>query len=275
MNDTSKSRRLISRLSEVVLSLGIPAVAYIASNGNPDIREIIPRIILILFGAWHVIAVNDEAFASHIPPLKILVTKKHAFPKWTAPSLLLVLIPLFPVTATIILFTIISWDVYSLFGKCDYRGSLAFNFIGGASHYLIGLACASNTSFARFAEITCENTPEIVFFALAMTSGAMHHESFDATEDADAGYATGAVKFSPDLWWRLGAFPLALAIFPLLATSQPFKYCFLAATTAYFASYAIFSFYHHPSRKQRFRLICRTAFVMAAAIFAYCKIVSI
>ena len=105
-----------------------------------------------------------------------------------------------------------------------------------------------------------------------MTSGAMHHESFDVDEDADAGYATGAVKFSPDLWWRLGAIPLALSIFPLLATDSLFNNCFLAVTIAYFAIYAGFSFYRHPSRKPRFRLLCRIAFVIAAAIFAYCKI---
>ena len=274
MNDASASRKLISRCSEMLLSLGIPSVAYIASNGNMEIRELIPRITLILLGAWHVVTVNDDSFGCRPPSIRFLTTRKNIIPKLLVPAILTASTPFLPVTGVVILVTIISWDMYSLWGKRDWRGSLIFNCVGGGTHFLIGLACASQASFARFAELTQSMIPEIIFFALAMTSGAMHHESFDSVEDAHAKYVTGAVKFSPNIWWRLAAIPLTIAILPLFFTQPLFKDCFLATTATYLAVYAVYSTKRRPAVKRGFRVLCRIVFVAGAAIFAYFKIMA-
>jgi hypothetical protein len=259
-----------SRISEVVLSLGIPAVAYVATTNSIESASLIPGIFFSLLGAWHVIVVNDDSFASRESLGSFFLAKKHFIPKLAAPALVAASFAHTPLLATVILGTIISWDIYSLYGKNDWRFSLVFNFIGGAAHFLIGVACASG-SFAEFVEFAVREAPETIFFAFAMVAGAMHHEAYDVEEDRVGGYATGAVKFSPDRWWRLASLPMMAAVISLFSADSLFRNCFLVATGAYFAFYSVFALSAVPSRKTGFRVLCRFAFILAAAVFAYFK----
>lgn len=267
----------LSRVSEVALSLGIPAVAFITISDRFDLEHIFPSALLILAAAVHVMAVNDHMFAPTSSDAVIrFLDSEHRLLKWGFPAFLALAVPFLPVTAILVLFTIFLWDFYSIYGKRGWISSLICNFLGGGAHFLIGVAWASRNSFAMFADSAAKLAPEALFFAFAMTAGAMHHESYDAAEDAESGYKTGAVRFSSDVWWRLAAIPMAVSVVPLAFSSvSSFRNCFRAAVSAYFALYAVLSLSPLPSTKPVFRLLCRVVFIAAAAAFAYLRITSI
>lgn len=266
----------LSRISEVALSLGIPAVAYLADGAPLQQEYFFPNVCLILVGAVHVIVVNDHVFSTSASiAFGRFLDSRHRTLKWGFLLFVALSIPFLPVSGALVLLTMLLWDFYSIYGKRDWRLSLMCNFLGGSAHFLIGVACASSNSFAIFADSAARLAPETLFFAFAMTSGAMHHESFDVIEDGEFGYKTGAVLLSADRWWRLAAVPMVFAVVPLaFSTISSFRNYFMVAVSGYLAAYALHSLSPKPSTKPRFRLICRTIFVLAAAIFAYHRIVS-
>ncbi|MCK5843350.1 MAG: hypothetical protein KAG97_01500, partial [Victivallales bacterium] len=93
----------LSRISEIILSLGIPAVAYISSSGPLKVELILPTVVLIMLGAWHVVTVNDDSFAVHTSFFDLFLEKKHRCAKLLAPSAIVITVPFMPLQAAAVL----------------------------------------------------------------------------------------------------------------------------------------------------------------------------
>ncbi len=256
---------VLSRVAEVILSLGIPAIGYLGAVGQGvNLHSLSWQIPATLLAAWHVILINDNAFGKQTSVIQIFFAKKNIPGALLIPVALLPSLYLSPLFGIMIFLTILNWNIYSLKGKRFWLSGLMHNFAGGALHFLIGVAAT-----AKFANLQTLLIywPEMLFFAFTMTAGAMHHDSFDAEEDKSANYATGAVKFSPDRWWRLAALPFIAGIFILLFSNRLFALSFLLPSSLYLILYTVISFKQRPSSVTIFRSICRVAFLVGAFIY--------
>jgi hypothetical protein len=264
-----------SRFAEVFLSMGIPAIGYLRIFSKINWESLAWQVPVMLLAAWHVIIINDSSFGPNTCIRRSFLSKRNItgallFPLFILPSLYVS--PLFGI---FVFLTMINWDIYSLKGKRHWLSGLFHNFIGGALHFSIGIACAENSemgviSIESFkAIVSC--WPEIMFFAFAMTAGAMHHDSFDVKEDSEYGYTTGAVKFSPDKWWRLAIVPFFMSVAFLVFAQNDFRTSFMISSIAYFAVYTFVSFRKKPTTYLPFRSICRTVFIISAGIYLYLK----
>jgi len=265
----------VSRLAEVFLSMGIPAIGYLRVVKEVEWESLAWQIPVMLLAAWHVIIINDSSFGAKTDLKKSFLSKRNItgavlFPFFIFPSLYVS--PLFGI---LVFLTMVNWDIYSLKGKRHWLSGIFHNFLGGALHFSIGIACAENSEMGIISiesfEAIASCWPETLFFALTMTSGAMHHDSFDVEEDRQNGYITGAVKFSPDRWWRLAAIPFMAATALLFLTEHTFSGAFIVSSIAYFAVYTIISFKKKPTVFLPFRTICRLVFIIGAGIYLYLK----
>ncbi len=262
-NFAGKRKSMASRLLEVLLSFGIPTIGFIGAADIKDWPMLAWVFPLSLLVAVHVITINDQSFG--------VAGKRVALLPVTSPGLLWKLPGLFVVVAMcvvrplfgfLMLAVVINWDVYSLRGKRRCLAGMAHNFIGGGLHYLLGVACVSG----KVGELGL-HLPEALFFAMAMTAGSMHHDAYDAREDASAGYKTGAVLFAPDRWWRWAVFPFLAAQIPLAHTTPSFRFCFTVSSFVYFLVFFLASCHRAPSRLLWFRSLCRLAFLGGAVGF--------
>ena len=262
---------IMSRVTEIILSLGIPTIGYL--NINPaelDFSSLLWQVPVTLLAAWHVIIINDSSFGKGRSLSKVFMAEKNIA---GALLILLILLPALyvsPLFGALIFLTMLNWDIYSLKGKRNWISGLFHNFTGGALHFMIGLSAA-----AKFVEreTLIRYWPEILFFAFTMTAGAMHHDSFDADEDRAANYATGAVKFSSDLWWRLGAVPFSCGVLMLWFCKSDFTMSFMLPSIIYLTAYSVISFRSSPSSVTAFRTLCRCAFVAGAAVYAVMRLI--
>ena len=110
--------------------------------------------------------------------------------------------------AAAIALTIINWDVYSVWGKRHWLSGLLQNSLAGALHFSIGLTAAGCTIF-------CEFRAETIFFALAMTGAAMHHDASHAVDDSMHHYKTGAFVFGQECWWKYSIVRMFFCLQPL------------------------------------------------------------
>ena len=256
---------ILSRVTEVILSLGIPAIGYLCSVGaDAEISSLIWQIPVILLAATHVILINDNSFGKQTSAKQLFFSKKYILGALLIPLTLLASFYFSPLFGIAIFLTILNWDIYSLKGKRFWLSGLFHNFAGGALHFMIGVAAT-----AKFANLQTLIIywPEMLFFAFTMSAGAMHHDSFDADEDRSANYATGAVKFSPDKWWRLAVVPFIAGTTMLIFCNWQFSISFMLPSFIYLISYSIISFRKNPSSVKIFRTICRFAFVVGAFIY--------
>jgi len=259
----------ISRFSEVILSLGIPAIGYLCVVKKVELESLIWQVPVILIAAWHVIRINDSSFGKNISLRQVFFDNDNLTGAVLVPFLIIPSIYLSPLFGSLIFLTMLNWDIYSLKGKRNWIAGLCHHFIAGAFHLMIGISLT-----AKFADmhIFLQYWPEIVFFAFTMTAGAMHHDSFDYAEDRAANYATGAVKFSPDRWWRLAVFPFIAGSAMLPFCEGCFRISFAFSSAIYFLAYSLVSFRKKPSSLLLFRKICRGAFIIGALIYATGKI---
>ena len=259
----------LHRLAESVLSLGIPAVGYLAGGGDAHMKALV-YVPGVLLAAAHILSVNDAAFGRETSLSNLLADRKNIIFTLFLP---LTLIPYsfinLPFTLLIFL-TALNWDVYSVKGKRFWLAGLMHNAAGGALHFMLGLAAAADSAglFGR----TCSPPAEIAYFALLMTAGAMHHDAFDAEEDRAAGYITGAVRFGSDLWWRLAVIPFLVGTAALFGAEEMFRSSFILPSAAYFALYLIFSLSGKPAGRPVFRVFCRIIFVLGAVIYIIRKV---
>ena len=260
-------KTILSRITEVILSLGIPAVGYLSFN-SPEIGSfsLLWQIPVTLMAAWHVILINDSSFSKQTSLSEVFMADKNISGALLIPLILIPSLYLTPLFGTLIFLTILNWDIYSLKGKRNWMSGLLHNFIGGALHFLIGLAAA-----AKFADIDklFSHWAEVLFFAFTMTAGAMHHDSFDVEEDKEADYVTGAVKFSSDTWWRLAVVPFIAGMFMLLFAENTFAVSFLFPSAIYLLLYIFVACRKTPSTVTAFRPICRLIFIAGALIYLY------
>lgn len=260
-------KTVFSRVAEVVLSLGIPAVGYLhCVSRTPEFHSLYWQIPVILLASYHVITVNDSSFGKETSIYRVFTDGQNLFAALILPVLLLPALYFSPLFGALIFLTMLNWDIYSLKGKRSWIAGLVHNFMGGALHFLIGVAAAAN--FADMA-ILLQYWPEMMFFALVMTAGAMHHDSFDVDEDRAADYVTGAVKFSPDIWWRLAAIPFVSGTLMLLFADKIFSSSFIISSSLYLCLYIAISLTSNPSRVILFRSLCRLIFVGGALIYLY------
>lgn len=262
-----------SRFAEVFLSMGIPAIGYIRTAEHIDWKSLCWQIPVILLAAWHIIIINDNSFGKNISIKTTFFSEKNITGGILFPFLILPSIYISPLFGLLIFITIINWDIYSLKGKRNWIAGLLHNFIGGALHFMIGISCAFNRDMGVFNIEDIRSIfifwPEILFFAFAMTSGAMHHDSFDTEEDRQYGYITGAVKFSSERWWRLAAVPFLAATGCLIFTEPIFRISFIVSSIAYFSTYTTLSLKKRPTSSREFRSICRLSFIGGALLYLY------
>ena len=260
-------KTVLSRITEVILSLGIPAVGYLSFNSAKiGSFSLLWQIPVTLLAAWHVILINDNAFSKRTLTSEVFMAEKNISGGLLIPLILLPSLYLTPLFGTLIFLTILNWDIYSLKGKRNWIAGVLHNFIGGALHFLIGLAAA-----AKFADIDrlFSHWPEVLFFAFTMTAGAMHHDSFDAEEDKESDYVTGAVKFSSDTWWRLAVIPFMAGMAMLPFAEKSFAISFLFPSLIYLLLYVFVACRKTPSTVTAFRPICRLIFISGALIYLY------
>ena len=267
-NSVGKRKPVVSRLLEVVLSFGIPAIGFVGVAAADDWQRLAWVLPLSLLVSVHVIVVNDQAFGVVGKGAWRLPLSSPRF-LWKSPGViaLIAMCVANPLFGLLTAATVVNWDAYSLAGKRRCLSGMAHNFIGGGLHYFLGVACVSG----RVDDLQ-RHLPEALFFAMAMTAGAMHHDAYDVREDSAAGYKTGAVLFGPDRWWRWAVFFFLAAQIPLAHTPPNFRFCFTASSFVYFLGFAFASWRRDPSRLFWFRPLCRLAFLGAAVGFAALKL---
>ena len=271
MNTQYSNKTLFSRFAEVVLSLGIPAVGYLCAMKNINAQWLVWQIPVVLLAAWHVILINDCSFGKKIKLKVIFLAKENLTGTFLVPFFILPSLYLSPFFGIVIFLTIFNWDYYSLKGKRNWLAGLFHNFVGGALHFMIGIAAAAKSANLQF---LLQYLPEICFFAFTMTAGAMHHDSFDIKEDKIANYVTGAVKFSANHWWRLALFPFLVGISMLPFCEREFFRSFTVSSVFYLFAYSLVSIKKNPPTITFFRTICRLSFILGATIYLYSHIYS-
>ena len=257
----------VTRIIEIFLSLGIPAAGYIYAGGAFNDRLLFWRIPLILFAAWHVICINDESFAENSSLKSIFLGHENKIEALFIPFLIIVTLPGAPLFNFLILLTMLNWDIYSISGKRAWAAGLLHNFAGGALHFFIGTAAATPAGYADFRQFAVP----ALFFAFMMASGGMHHDSYDKDEDQSLGYETGAVRFSPDKWWRLAALPFLAGTALLFFCDDIFRKAFILPAVVYIIAYSATVVKKNPSHSKYFRTICRLSFICAAILFFLLK----
>lgn len=252
----------LSRASELFFAAGIPMVAFISLIDDLSLlKRLLWLLPLLLLTGRHIITVNDFCFDKKINKEK-LKKPEVFFPIFIIPCLpvLFFLSLKHFLLIFILLIIIINWDIYSFFGKRHWFSGLLHNFLGGMTHYLAGAAGADVKDWMPLC-------PAFLFFAFAMTGGAMHHDALDVNEDCLKGYKTGAVRFGADRWWRLGVIPLLLSQIFLIYTTKLFSLTFGAASVLYFAVYIYAASQKQPSTFHWFRISSRLIFGLGAMIF--------
>jgi len=262
------NKTAISRFSEVILSLGIPAIGYMCAAEKIDSGGLIWQIPVVLIAAWHVIMINDRSFGKDISATQVFFENRNQAGSILIPILILPVIYFSPLFGCVVFITMLNWDIYSLKGKRHWLTGLCHNFFGGALHLMIGISAA-----AKFADLQSllHYWPEILFFAFTMTAGAMHHDSFDYVEDKAANYATGAVRFSPNLWWRLAVVPFITGCAMLPFCETRLSISFAISSIIYLLAYSFVALRRNPSSILLFRKVCRGAFMAGALIYTLKK----
>ncbi len=226
-----------SRMTELLFATGIPLAGFMGSAASAaDLQRLLWFLPVLLAAGWHVISVNDRFFRPERARSGKLGESSTFISFFLVPPAVgftLMNAGMFA-AFVVMLLIILNWDIYSISGKRGWLSGLAHNFAGGGLHYLLGAAAASQS-------FTQRTWAEAVFFALAMTCGAMHHDAADFPEDLVNGYETGAVKFGYERWWQLGIVPMALSLLFLYCAEREFAVCFGLACTAYFTAYIAFS----------------------------------
>jgi hypothetical protein len=258
----------ISRFSEVILSLGIPGIGYLRVAPKVISGDLAWQIPVVLLAAWHVILVNDKSFGKKFSVKDIFFKENTLSSEWFLLFPVLVSLFILPEFGFLIFLTMFNWDIYSLAGKRNWLTGLFHNFIGGSLHFIIGLSIAAELSGA---EDLLNYGGEILFFGFTMTAGGMHHDSFDAEEDRIAGYVTGAVKFSPDIWWRLAIIPFGAGITMLAFCEDYFRVIFMLVSILYLLFYSFMGLKKSPSTLPVFRKICRVIFIAGAVTYTLIK----
>ncbi len=258
-----KKNRTRSKIAEIFFSSGIPIVAFakFANNTTTFIDGIPILLAIVATGGWHIKTINDQC-EEH--PKRIKLTASLVIPLLLIPALLYFK----PNTAIPIVLIVLNWDFYSIFGKKYFFLSMVNNFWGGFLHFALGLTMAGIPFTNSFSSSTT------FFFGFAMLCGSMHHDAYHVTEDKEHKFFTGAVRFNPEIWWKLAVFPMIIAIFFLIQDENIFLRVFLPiAILPYLIGYfTIILLSPRPSKIIFFRLFCRLSFGLATLTYILLKI---
>lgn len=268
MSKNGKFINLINRLfairsSEILLATGIPLIAFFSSiNQLSAINRLLWLYPLLIIAGWHVIAVNDLLFDKSVSKKEKLFKFKIFIPVILVPLAVICLIPSIPSVSISLLLIMLNWDLYSAFGKNYWHTGLFHNFLGGFLHFCAGAYGGGNVQNPHLWAMG-------LFLALAMSSGAMHHDAIDFQEDSQQLYITGAVRFGADRWWRLAPIPLLLAQVLFCFTPILFSLCFGISSMFYLCVYLIAAFGEKPSCRSWFRFVCRLIFACGSVIYIF------
>lgn len=257
-----------SRLAELFFATGISLIGFMLATKNIDtLYNFIWFYPVTLLAGWHVLAVNDFFFSDkHFPRREELLSPAFFLPVFLVPvagTLVLLEIGNWSF-ATSIALTVVNWDIYSIFGKRRWISGLLHNSLAGALHFSIGLTAAGCLFFHEF-------RPETIFFALAMTGAAIHHDASHTLEDFMHDYKTGAVVFGHSCWWRCAIIPMSFSLLPLCYCNNLFSMVFVFSLIIYLISYIIFNLSFSGEdftrRYSIFRTLCRVIFALGGLIF--------
>ncbi len=252
---------MICRPAELLFASGIPVCGFAYSLCQfSDTFNFIWFYPVILLSGWHVLAVNDYFTSGKERGRKSFLQIQIFFPFFILPPILsVILLDNLPLL-TVMTITVLNWDLYSMFGKKGWFSGILHNFIAGGIHFILGATAVSNPGMIGI-------WPEALFFSLAMTGAAMHHDASHFSEDMGNGYRTGAVMFGYEKWWRMALIPMLFSIFPLYFATNLFCLVFGIALSLYFISYFLFLFVFPGRHLRLFRSICRGIFSLAALAY--------
>lgn len=254
-----------SRLAEIFFATGIPTVGFFSVfvNDTQLYRLLWFYPVLILAG-WHVVAVNDLFFDKSLSKRAGLGRLSVSLPLFFVPFVIAWSAFLSVPFCIYVALTVINWDIYSVRGKNHWASCMVHNFLAGGLHFMIGTAGADYSDMANV-------WPMALFFAFAMSAGAMHHDAMHFVEDLQKGYRTGAVCFGMEKWWSLGIIPMSLSLPFLYFAPFTFSLCFSGAAILYFMAYTVtVASANGPAGAIWFRTACRAIF--AAAGLGFCAI---
>jgi len=249
--------RWLRRPLELLLGTGIPLLGYFSvARGEIPLGPLSGFLAALLLAGWHILTVNDLLFERQpFAPEKLWQTK-NLIPVWLAPAVAVGLLLPLGNSAPGLALIIFNWDLYAWRGKRSWQSALFHHLLGGGLHFLLGATAAGLDAIAPV-------LPQTLFFALAMAGASCHHDANHAAEDLAQGYATGAVRFGRDRWWRLGLVPMLGAQAALWFATCELRNPFLAAFVVYFSLYLSVTFRDTPGAIPWFRPLCRLAYAAA------------
>ncbi|MEA2013143.1 MAG: hypothetical protein U9O87_08750 [Verrucomicrobiota bacterium] len=249
---------IFSRTAEIFLGTGLPVLGFFcAFNSDTSYADLLLFYPFLILCAWHIIYINDLTFKNYSFSFQKLFTKPNSFF-----LLLLILGILFrPLLFFLLLFIVLNWDYYSIHGKRNCISGLFCHFLGGTSHFVIGVILAQGRVIGF---ISC-----ILYFGFAMISGSMHHDSLHVSEDRTHGFNTGAVCYGRKKWWQFSILPMTIAQFFLLFTDTYFSLIFFIAYLLY-----LFLYLFYISKEKdwgKFRMLSRLLFAGAGIVYLIIK----